>query len=340
MKVTIAVSSHLSEQDTSEIWQFLQQFSYIPYQQFPEYPQIEEISTRYFVAKNNNGVAGWVQVVEKKRILAVIEFGPIANSSEITKELLLFVTQYYKKHHYLFLRWVPYCYENEVYKELCVELQSRYRLMDSSKLIHWSSKRISLAPDAETILKNFSENHRRNIKKAAGLKIECRKISNAAEIETFVNGYAAMYQHRKLHVDPPAVRNSFKKLYHYLKETDRGFFIGAFKENILLGGLIIIFQGTNAFYYKGYIDHEQRTLPINHIAFYEAIVKAKDKNMQWFDFGGYASNTSDEQLQNINRFKDGFKGALIDFPKTQMIGLNYLSRLVHSFLSLKSLGKR
>jgi lipid II:glycine glycyltransferase (peptidoglycan interpeptide bridge formation enzyme) len=207
--------------------------------------------------------------------------------------------------------------------------------MDSSRLIHWSSKRISLDEDAETIFKKFSENHRRNIKKATSLQIECRKIVSKPEMDAFIRGYIQMYRHRKLDVDAVAVENSFSKLFEYVTRHKSGFFIGAFRGDDLLGGLIVIFQGNTAFYYKGYIDHEQRKVPINHLAFYEAILLSKEDNLHWFDFGGYASNTTDEQLVNINKFKDGFKGTTVEFPKTQMIGLNYFSGWVQSLLSLK-----
>jgi lipid II:glycine glycyltransferase (peptidoglycan interpeptide bridge formation enzyme) len=111
--------------------------------------------------------------------------------------------------------------------------------------------------------------------------------------------------------------------------------MGAFKEDELLGGLIIIFQGDTAFYYKGYIDHDKRSMPINHLAFYTAMIYSRDKNMKWFDLGGYATGTMDKQLLNINKFKDGFKGELVEFSKTQMIGLNILSKPAYALMSIK-----
>jgi hypothetical protein len=334
--VNITTLSQLTEDDKNAVWIFLKQFDYIPYQQFPEYAEVENLSCKYFIAKDHSGViTGWVQVIEKRNLLAVIEFGPLATNAETVKNLFLFILRHYKKKYFLLTRWVPYCYDPSAYEMIGDSIKNHFRFVNSPNLIHWSSKRIALPDEADIIFKKFSENHRRNIKKAAGLQIECRKIGSKIELNTFIQGYITMYQHRKLKVDPIAIHNSFSRLFQYLAESKKGFFIGAFKGKDLLGGLVIIFQGKTAFYYKGYIDHEQRKMPINHIAFYNAILLAKEENMNWFDFGGYALGTTDEQLININKFKDGFKGEFVEFPKTRMIGLSFISRWIHSLLSLK-----
>jgi hypothetical protein len=327
----------LTEENKKTVWDFLERFEYIPYQQFPEYSSIEGMPCRYFIAKEQHSIIGWLQVIEKKNMLAVIEFGPLGNNVKTIEALFFFALQYYKRRFFSLIRWMPYWYQQIEYEIIYEALRKHFRLLNSSKLISWSSKRISLHEEAETIFKKFSENHRRNIKKAAGLQIECRKINGQTETNAFINGYIKMYQYRKLNIDTVSVQKSFSRLFLYLTTHKKGFFMGAFKEGVLLGGLIIIFQGKTAFYYKGYIDHEQRKMPINHLAFYQAILQSKEEYMQWFDFGGYASNTIDEQLININKFKDGFKGTLIVFPKTEMIGLNYFSGCMNALLSLKSL---
>ena len=37
---------------------------------------------------------------------------------------------------------------------------------------------------------------------------------------------------------------------------------------------------------------------------------SKNEGMLIYDFGGYAPNTKDKDLQDINKFKDGFGGEL------------------------------
>lgn len=332
MKITR--TNVLSEEEKKDAWRFLQKFYYIPYQQFPEHSFIERLRSSYFIARVDEKMVGWLQVIEKKNILASIVFGPIGDSNEIVIRLLQEALKYYREKLFLIVRWMPYDYDETDYEKIRGPVEKNFRLLKGAQLIHWASKRISLNEPEEMMLKKFSENHRRNIKKGASFSIECRIISDKKVVDEFCNGYVKMYRHRNLPVDPVSVKTSFKNLHDFFTSSGKGFFIGAFKDDILLGGLIIIYQGKTAFYYKGYINHEQRQIPINHVAFYRAILHSKQNHMDWFDFGGYAFDTGDEQLININRFKDGFKGELIQFPQSRMYGLNPLSKAAYSLFSL------
>lgn len=336
MMIKILNCSHFDEGTKSEIWSFLKRFDYIPFQQFPEYPEIEGLSGRGFIAKSDKGIEGWLLVIEKKNILASIEFGPVGNDNEITASLLQEAFKYYRKKFFFVVRWMP-GWDDEANLEIIrQQIQKRYLPLSNSNLIHWASKRISLKDSEETILKKFSENHRRNIKKGSGFSIECRVINDQKLIDDFSEGYIKMYKHRNLPVNPSVIKRSFTELYKFLSQFDKGFFMGAFKDEVLVGGLIIIYQGKTAFYYKGFIDHEQRQMPINHVAFFRAILHSKQHNMEWFDFGGYATDTADEQLANINKFKDGFKGELIQFPQSSAYGLNFLSKAMYAALNFKN----
>lgn len=319
------------------VWKFLDSFSYIPYQQFPSYPSIEGLKASSFIAREGEKVIGWVQVIEKKNMLAAIEFGPLAKDIAVAASLLQHVLQQYRRSLFTLFRWMPYWFGREVYDELIKQISASFNFQDDpGSLVHWSSKRITLMETEEGILKKFSENHRRNIKKGLTFSIECREITEQAMVAKFTEGYVNMYRHRKLSIDTGATANSFNRLHQYLTTSGKGFFMGAFREGVLLGGLIIIFQGDTAFYHKGYIDHEQRQIPINHVAFYQSILHSKNSGLAWFDFGGYDSETKDEQLVNINKFKDGFKGELVQFPPSRIIGLNMLSGIMNKVLSVKN----
>lgn len=71
-----------------------------------------------------------------------------------------------------------------------------------------------------------------------------------------------------------------------------------------------------AFYLAGYAHPNHRKLPINHLAFYNAIEYSQSKQIENFDLGGYALNTINEQLININKFKNGFNGNIVNNPNT------------------------
>lgn len=334
MKITR--THFLSEEDKKNAWQFLHKFDYIPYQQFPEHSPIEGVKSGFFVAKEEDKIIGWLQVIEKKNILASIEFGPLGDSNAVVTALLQEALRYYRKKLFLAVRWMPYGYEDAGYENIRQQIEKKFQPLKNDSLLHWASKRILLSEPGEVILKKFSENHRRNIKKGASFSMECRILFDKKRISDFIEGYVKMYRHRNLAVDEKRIRSSFSKLHEFLTSSGMGFFIGVFRDDVLLGGLIIIYQGKTAFYYKGYMDHDHRQMPVNHVAFYQAILQSKQNGMQWFDFGGYAIDTADEQLININKFKDGFKGELFQFPPSRLYGLNPISKALYSVLSLKN----
>lgn len=330
--------TELNLQDNDEknrVWGFLNQFDYIPFQQFPEYSFLEDLPVRGWIASEGEKIIGWVEVTEKRRILALIQFGPVSVNDEAILALLEYVVNHYKNHLFWLVQWMPYCYSQEIFERVSSKIQGRVSLIQPKGEIHWSSKRISIMEPGGNILKKFSENHRRSIRKATAADIKCTIIEDIFEVKRFTDGYIRMYCHRKLHVDAGKTKQSFLRLYQYLKNTKKGFFLGAFKGTELLGGVIIIYQGKSAFYYKGYMDHEKRQLPVNHISFYNAILQAQKDKMLWFDFGGYALNTNEKQVMNINRFKDGFKGELISFPGTSIIGLRKFWRAVYHGIRFK-----
>ncbi len=50
----------------------------------------------------------------------------------------------------------------------------------------------------------------------------------------------------------------------------------------------------------------------NRFLHFEDMLYFKAENFDVYDFGGYAKDTTDQALQGINRFKDGFGGVLIE----------------------------
>ena len=62
---------------------------------------------------------------------------------------------------------------------------------------------------------------------------------------------------------------------------------------------------------------------ILHTAFFEAIKISKKNGLLIFDFGGY-SKKGEKQMIGINRFKDGFKGDLIEYSEMLIFKTNYI----------------
>jgi len=85
----------------------------------------------------------------------------------------------------------------------------------------------------------------------------------------------------------------------------------------------------SASHFRMYSDNKKRALlgRVNRFLHFMDMVYAKDMNMLIYDFGGYALNTEDKELQNINKFKDGFRGQLqkegnyTSYPLWLLLGL-------------------
>jgi hypothetical protein len=73
------------------------------------------------------------------------------------------------------------------------------------------------------------------------------------------------------------------------------------------------------------IEFDKKTIGIsNKFLLFKSIIHFKNLNLQKFDFGGYAKNTSNKSLKGINDFKAAFGG-----EKEKCISYN---SLLYSFL--------
>jgi hypothetical protein len=68
----------------------------------------------------------------------------------------------------------------------------------------------------------------------------------------------------------------------------------------------------SASHFRMFSNNKKRALlgRVNRFLHFMDMMYAKDMNMLIYDLGGYALNTEDEELQNVNKFKDGFRGKL------------------------------
>jgi hypothetical protein len=66
----------------------------------------------------------------------------------------------------------------------------------------------------------------------------------------------------------------------------------------------------------------------NRFLHYAEMMQFKSQGIAFYDFGGYAVNTEDKKLNNINRFKDGFGGEIIEESTYRSVPL-CLARIMH-----------
>jgi lipid II:glycine glycyltransferase (peptidoglycan interpeptide bridge formation enzyme) len=126
-----------------------------------------------------------------------------------------------------------------------------------------------------------------------------------------------------------------KDIYSYLIENNKGqILLAKDKDNVVLGGAILTYQGISVRYSVGASDPDRRDLPVLHIVLYDAILRAKKDNFKYFDFWGYNHFAEEkDQVYYINHFKKGFGGYYTFFAKKMNIDLVPFGTKIFELLS-------
>jgi len=333
-------SYQLSQEDKIAVNNFFDSQNHISIDQHVEWAEITVFKKIcYFSLFDDNKLIGYCIIHEKMKY-AYISFGPIAKDTATIPLMIESIFNYYKKLKFGQIVIQPGWLSsnsslilNEISKKTPFKIDNKN---------NWCSINLKLNQSNEEILSKFSSNHKRSIKKASKLGLSTKLIASTEDVESLSAIYKLMCDNRKIISPLPNPKKSFVNIHNFLKYSNKGFVLGVYNENnLLLGGIIIVYQGNTAFYYFGAASPEFKKLPILHTAFFEAIKISKKNGLLIFDFGGY-SKKGEKQMIGINRFKDGFKGDLIEYSEMLIFKTNYINNwLIFIFRSVNRLwGKR
>jgi CelD/BcsL family acetyltransferase involved in cellulose biosynthesis len=158
--------------------------------------------------------------------------------------------------------------------------------------------KLDLKTGEENILKKFSSNTKRNIKKAEREKIVV-SISNSYEaIEDF---YQMNCVTRKKHGLPPQPKKFFINLYKNLLEKQKGFTAIANHDGIPIAGAVYFLVGKKAIYKFGASYMEYQNLRANNIVMWTAIKHCINKGYEEFCFG-----RTEPENEGLRKFKLGW----------------------------------
>lgn len=322
-------SYDLNKTQKQEVYNFYNKIEYYSIDQFYKWSELSDNKKRcYLRYYKENKLIGFC-IIKEKLLYGSIQFGPLTSEQDKLPEIIENIYRFYKKKKFGLLKiQLEYLPEKEK-KDLFQKLNQKVNLDNKN---NWCTKILLLGNDEEKLFMNFSKNHKRSIKKAKKLGFKTSIIRSSDNINSFSNVYQQMYRKRKIKSSLNDVNKTFLNINNIIHEEDIGFILGVFNlKNELMGGVIIIFQGENAFYYYGAAAPEYRKYPVLHLAFYESIkisIKLKKKK---FDFGGY-NKQGLKQMKGINRFKDGFKPELIEYPEVLNFKLNYFPYYLVTFM--------
>jgi lipid II:glycine glycyltransferase (peptidoglycan interpeptide bridge formation enzyme) len=312
--------AQLSEDYYKQIKVLFEQIEFSSIEQCPgfsdaAYPN-EKIIHALFLS--NNEIKGYAQIKIKKHILASVYFGPLIKTESDYELFIKEIKKYCKRKFIPVLKILPphntIKYQSSFWEQL--KADTNFETCDNE--FNWSTLISKINLTDEELLKSFADNHRQSIKKAMNIGFKTTLL-NQKDIDTFNNQYCEMYTAKGLPINITNNFQKFTRLFQFFEEHKNGFFMGVWLENKLIGGVCISFGNNVAFYLEGYSHPDYRKLPVSHLALYESMKLARDNGLNYFDFGGYANNTVEgDQLYNINKFKEGFRGELIYYPKTMI----------------------
>jgi lipid II:glycine glycyltransferase (peptidoglycan interpeptide bridge formation enzyme) len=276
----------------------------------------------YFMLIDDNEIKSFSKIRERFKF-AHIEFGPVCCNRELMINTINEIINYYKKKSFIYLDIQMY-YKSGFdtdYIEFALSKHHRIKYIFNNENTK-SSYEIDLSQSIEDIHRNFRDGHKWSIKKAVKLGITVEVVKDANEIDSFFRIYSKMCKARNIDEGELSAQNKHE-IYSYLIKNDKGqVLVAKDRDNDIVGGIIIVYQGNSVRFFKGASDDDKRDLPVLHIVLYEALKNSKMKGFKYFDFWGY-NHFADESnhVFYINYFKKGFGGYYTFFAKKMNISL-------------------
>jgi hypothetical protein len=161
---------------------------------------------------------------------------------------------------------------------------------------------LDLAPPADQLLAAFSENHRRNIKKASSKGVALSIVtapaaaeSHAAMFRSSMERRAARGESVTLESDPDRVRR--------LVSSGAGVLVQARSGDAVAASLLILVSPSRAYYHSGGATPEGMKLGASHAAMWFAMQAMRDRGVRAFCLGG----VSERDSAGLANYKLGFQ---------------------------------
>lgn len=320
--------------DNNELAQAKRLFEQTPFSAFLQNPEYDKVigkdALHVLVFDEFTSLKGYALVETKGKLLATIAFGPLCADENLFPDLVSPCFKALLEYGFKIIRFQPPFIQPSTWQKTSKDLQKKFSIFSLSTQLNWSTLVLDISPGEEVLLKSFSENHRRSIKKAKNENFVIEQVRDIEQMSSFAEGLCKMYAARNIPHDLEIEKERLKNLFSFAVEKGNGLILVIRKEATILGGIILIKHGAKIFYLIGFSDPDYKKIPVNHLLFFKSFEIAKEIECSYYDFGGYGrEGFADSQVLNINRFKDGFKGKRIDYPDTILIAKNSLYQLVY-----------
>lgn len=316
------VKDKLNINEYQGVLKFLDSLSFYCIEQHPAWNnKIEKYTQTFFLSTDEKGdinCFGNIILSKGPFKIANINFGPAFYDYAVLTQAIEFLHGYFSTQKFIFFSIQLGTYINNQTELLEYNINNRFKVRYF--FTHgnsWTSMCVDLTRPEEEILRSFSKGHKSTIKSAyTKKKLRISTANNTEHLKAFIEVYIKMETARNLAFEKKHLSELFNNINNFINENNKGFIAYIFTGNTLVGGLIILYQGNSARYYKGASDPERRDVPVLHFGLFEAMKICKENGCSSLDLWGYNhfADKSD-QLFYINRFKKGFGGDFTFFPK-------------------------
>jgi len=328
--------SELEYTELENIKKFCNSVDYCSIEQSIGWTQIfYKSKIRYFYLQDDFGIKSFCMITERLRS-AHICYGPVCCEKESMISSINEIINHYKKRGFYYLGIQMYYksgYDTDYIEYALNKLHDIKYFFNTENTK--SSIEINLEESEEEIYRKIRHGHKNDIKKAIKLGVTFDVVKDKNELDSFFAIYSKMCKARNIDTGGLSKENIYE-IYNYLIQNNKGqVLIGKDKDNVVLGGEILLYQGISVRCWKGVSDPDRRDIPASHLLLYEAIKKSKNDKFKYFDFGGY-NHFADENnhVFYVNHFKKGFGGYFTFFAKKMNINLIPCGYYIYRFLNL------
>ncbi|HET7115148.1 MAG TPA: hypothetical protein VFI29_01575 [Hanamia sp.] len=334
-----SVQDKLDNHEYSSIISFLDSLNFYCIEQHPDWTaKIEGYRHKFFICINDDDkIICFANIILSNGPFktAHINFGPAFNDFNVLTKAIEFLHAYFSTQKCIFfsIQLAAYISNQTELLEYNInkDFKVKYFFTHGNS---WTSICVDLKRPENEILRSFSKGHKSTIKSAYiknSLRVSIE--NNPGNLKSFIDVYIKMMTFRKLSFEKKNNIDLFNSINDFIYANNKGYIEYIFEGDTLVGGLIIIYQGNTARYYKGASDPERRDIPVLHFGLFEAMKICKAKGCLNFDLWGYnhfADKT--DQLFYINQFKKGFGGDFTFFPKRMNFVLKPTMYSIYRFL--------
>ncbi|MBZ9571992.1 peptidoglycan bridge formation glycyltransferase FemA/FemB family protein [Patescibacteria group bacterium] len=235
-----------------------------------------------------------------------------SNKQQVLKILLEKLKKIAKEENASFIRVGPILEGTKENIEIFKNLGFRNAPIHIHPELTWE---LDISPLKEELLKNMRKTTRYLIRKSPKEGVEIFSSQNPKDLEIFYKLYRDVVSRQKfIPFSLKYLKNEFSS---FSPDNQILIFFGKYKNEIISSGIFIFWQNL-AFYHHGASLLRYSKIPASYSLLWEAILKAKKRGCQKFNFWGIASKENPKHpWAGLTLFKKGFGGYKKEYVKTQ-----------------------